>query len=93
MPGSYIILYLPGTVIGKKQKQKNTVCELSSHRVCVSNVKDLGIQFTRAGAVGLQTSKFIAQHSVVDVIINKVIAMVCTILLILLNIIYVSVIK
>lgn len=41
----------------------------------VSVVKDLGIQFTRAGALGLQTSKFIAQHSVVDVIINKVIAM------------------
>ena len=56
-------------------------------------VKDLGIQFTRTGALWLQTSKFIEQHSVVDVIINKVIAMVCTILLILLNIMYVSVIK
>ena len=42
-------------------------------------VKDLGIQFTRTGALGLQTSKFIEQHSVVEVIINKVIAMVCTI--------------
>ena len=59
----------------------------------VSVVKDLGIQFTRAGALGLQTSKFIEQHSVVDVIISKVIVMVCTILLLLLNIIYVSVIK
>ena len=56
-------------------------------------VKDLGIQFTRTSALWLQTSKFIEQHSVVDVIINKVIAMVCTILLILLNIMYVSVIK
>lgn len=56
-------------------------------------VKDLAIQFSRTGALGLQTSKFIEQHSVVDVIINKVIAMVCTILSILLNIIYVSVIK
>ena len=56
-------------------------------------VKHLGIQFTRTGALGLQTSKFIEQHSVVDVIINQVIAMVRTILLILLNIIYVSVIK
>ena len=32
-------------------------------------VKDLGIQFTRTGALRLQTSKFIEQHSVVDVII------------------------
>ena len=56
-------------------------------------VKDLGIQFTRTGALGLQTSKFIEQNSVVDVIISKVIVMVCTILLLLLNIIYVSVIK
>ena len=56
-------------------------------------VKDLGIQFTRTGALRLQTSKFIEQHSVVDVIISKVIVMVCTILLLLLNIIYASVIK
>ena len=43
-------------------------------------VKDLGIQFTRRGAFGLQTSQFIEQHRVVDVIINEVITMVCTIL-------------
>ena len=42
--------------------------------------KDLGIQFTRTGAFGLQTSQFIEQHRVVDVIINEVITMVCTIL-------------
>ena len=49
-------------------------------------VKDLGIQLTRIGAFGLQTSQFIEQHRVVDVIINEVITMVCTII-----IIYVSV--
>lgn len=43
-------------------------------------VKDLGIQLTRIGAFGLQTSQFIEQHRVVDVIINEVITMVCTIL-------------
>ena len=46
-------------------------------------VKDLGIQLTRIGAFGLQTSQFIEQHRVVDVIINEVITMVCTILFIM----------
>lgn len=44
-------------------------------RESVLVVKDLGIQLTRIGAFGLQTSQFIEQHRVVDVIINEVITM------------------
>lgn len=40
-------------------------------------VKDLGIQFTKAGVLGLETSQFIEQHKIVDVLINEVITMVC----------------
>ena len=40
-------------------------------------VKDLGVQFTRSGVLGVETSKFIEQHKLVDVLINEVITMVC----------------
>ena len=40
-------------------------------------VKDLGVQFTRAGVFGRQRSQFIEQHRIVDVLINEVITMVC----------------
>ena len=39
-------------------------------------VKDLGVQYTRSGAFGLQRSQFIEQHRIVDVLINEVITMV-----------------
>ena len=39
-------------------------------------VKDLGVQFTRSGLLGLETSQFIEQHKIVDVVINEVITMV-----------------
>ena len=39
-------------------------------------VKDLGVQFTRSGVLGLDTSQFIEQHKIVDVLINEVITMV-----------------
>lgn len=41
-------------------------------------VKDLGVQFTRCGSFGMQTSQFIEQHRIVDVLINEVITMVCS---------------
>lgn len=40
-------------------------------------VKDLGIQFTTSGVLGFETSQFIEQHNIVDVLINEVITMVC----------------
>ena len=40
-------------------------------------VKDLGVQFTKSGVLGLETSQFIEQHKIVDVLINEVITMVC----------------
>ena len=40
-------------------------------------VKDLGVQFTTSGVLGLQTSQFIEQHKIIDVLINEVITMVC----------------
>lgn len=43
-------------------------------------VKDLGVQFTRSGLLGLETSQFIEQHKIVDVLINEVITMVCTLM-------------
>ena len=61
-----------------KTKGYSDVNSLPTESVLV--VKDLGIQLTRIGAFGLQTSQFIGQHRVVDVIINEVITMVCTIL-------------
>ena len=45
-------------------------------------VKDLGVQYTRSGAFGLQTSQFIEQHRIVDVLINEVITMVLLLLII-----------
>lgn len=39
-------------------------------------VKDLGVQFTKSGVLGLETSQFIEQHKIVDVLINEVITMV-----------------
>ena len=43
-------------------------------------VKDLGVQFTTSGLLGLETSQFIEQHKIVDVLINEVITMVCTLM-------------
>jgi len=40
-------------------------------------VKDLGVQFTTSGVLGFETSQFIEQHKIVDVLINEVITMVC----------------
>ena len=40
-------------------------------------VKDLGVQFTTSGVLGLETSQFIEQHKIIDVLINEVITMVC----------------
>ncbi|KAJ7323459.1 hypothetical protein OS493_031382 [Desmophyllum pertusum] len=45
------------------------------HRESVLIVKDLGVQFTRSGVLGVETSKFIEQHKLVDVLINEVITM------------------
>ena len=39
-------------------------------------VKDLGVQFTTSGVLGLETSQFIEQHKIIDVLINEVITMV-----------------
>jgi len=38
-------------------------------------VKDLGVQFTTSGVLGLETSQFIEQHKIIDVLINEVITM------------------
>lgn len=40
-------------------------------------VKDLGVQFTTSGVLGFETSQFIEQHKIVNVLINEVITMVC----------------
>ena len=40
-------------------------------------VKDLGVQFTTSGVLGFETSQFIEQHKIVDVLINEVVTMVC----------------
>ncbi|XP_078349374.1 phosphatidylinositol N-acetylglucosaminyltransferase subunit H-like [Oculina patagonica] len=45
------------------------------HRESVLIVKDLGVQFTRSGVLGLETSQFIEHHRIVDVLINEVITM------------------
>lgn len=39
-------------------------------------VKDLGVQFTRSGAFGVQMSQFVEQRRVVDVLITEVVTMV-----------------
>jgi len=51
------------------------LCYFNVLRETVLIVKDLGIQFTRSGPFGLQTSHFIEQHRIVDVLINEVITM------------------
>lgn len=55
-----------------------TCLKLFYFNVCresVLLVKDLGVQYTRSGAFGLQRSQFIEQHRIVDVLINEVITM------------------
>lgn len=45
------------------------------YRESVLIVKDLGVQFTTSGVLGFETSQFIEQHKIVDVLINEVITM------------------
>lgn len=45
------------------------------HRESVLIVKYLGVQFTKSGVLGRETSQFIEQHKIVDVLINEVITM------------------
>lgn len=51
------------------------VCYVNVVKESVLVVKDLGVQFTRCGSFGMQTSQFIEQHRIVDILINEVITM------------------